>query len=231
MASRIEVWPVERCKPFARNPRVHGAEQVAKIAASIATFGFNAPLLVDDDGTIIAGHGRLLAAQRLALPEVPVVVLTHLSESERMAYVIADNKIANEARWDERVLAGLLQDLDADGMDVSLTGFDDVDLQRLTDDLDAAQMGALSGDGEVEVPAVHPAVAQRVTIPAPAAAPAPPPEPLSIAPQSDYVPLSIVMTPDQRNSCYEAIRKAKADHGTDNSGEALFIIARRYLDG
>ncbi len=86
MARRIEIWPVGRLVPYARNARTHSDAQVAQIAASIAEFGFNAPILVDSNAGIVAGHGRLLAARKLGLPEVPVVVLDHLSDTQRRAY-------------------------------------------------------------------------------------------------------------------------------------------------
>src|SRR5450755_3549123 len=91
MANRIEVWPVQRLVPYARNARTHSPEQVAQIAASIVEFGFNAPILVDSRAGVVAGHGRLLAARKLGLAEVPVVVLDHLTETQRRAYLIADN--------------------------------------------------------------------------------------------------------------------------------------------
>src|SRR6266496_2903947 len=123
MARRIELWPTDRLVPYAKNARTHSPEQVAQIAASIAEFGFNAPILVDSNAGIIAGHGRLLAARKLGLAEVPVVVLDHLSETQRRAYVIADNKLALNAGWDEKVLAAELSDLEADGLDLGLIGF------------------------------------------------------------------------------------------------------------
>ncbi len=86
MARRIEIWPVGRLVPYAWNARTHSDAQVAQIAASIAEFGFNAPILVDSNAGIVAGHGRLLAARKLGLPEVPVVVLDHLSDTQRRAY-------------------------------------------------------------------------------------------------------------------------------------------------
>src|SRR5512142_2733082 len=113
MARRIEIWPTDRLVPYARNARTHSDEQVAQIAASIVEFGFNAPILVDSKAGIIAGHGRLLAARKLSLAEVPVVVLDHLSETQRRAYIIADNKLALNAGWDERVLAQELRELEA----------------------------------------------------------------------------------------------------------------------
>ncbi|MBX6323735.1 MAG: ParB N-terminal domain-containing protein, partial [Rhodospirillaceae bacterium] len=88
----VELVSLDRLKPYARNPRTHSDEQVAQIAASIVEFGWTNPVLVAGDGTVIAGHGRLEAARRLGLNAVPVVVLDHLSEAQRRAYVIADNK-------------------------------------------------------------------------------------------------------------------------------------------
>src|SRR5581483_972783 len=93
VARQIELWPTDKLIPYARNPRTHSDAQVAQIAASIAEFGFNNPILVDTNAGIIAGHGRLLAARKLQLPEVPVIVLDHLSEAQKRAYVIADNRL------------------------------------------------------------------------------------------------------------------------------------------
>lgn len=101
---RIEMVPPERLAPYARNARTHSSEQVAQIAASIVEFGFTNPILVDREFGIIAGHGRLMAAQRLELPVVPVIMLGHLSDAQRRALIIADNKIAENAGWDEALL-------------------------------------------------------------------------------------------------------------------------------
>src|SRR6201996_3507349 len=100
MSIQIERWQIDKLIPYARNPRTHSDAQVAQIAASIAEFGFNAPILVDSNAGIVAGHGRLLAARKLGLPEVPVVVLDHLTETQRRAYIIADNKLSENAGWD-----------------------------------------------------------------------------------------------------------------------------------
>jgi DNA modification methylase len=131
MARRIEVWPASRLVPYTRNARTHSPEQVAQIAASIAEFGFNAPILVDSSAGIVAGHGRLLAARKLGLAEVPVVVLDHLSETQRRAYVIADNRLAESAGWDEAALAAELSELEREGLDLALVGFSDRELQAL----------------------------------------------------------------------------------------------------
>jgi len=136
MARRIEIWPSDRLVPYAKNARTHSPEQVAQIAASIAEFGFNAPILVDSNAGIIAGHGRLLAARKLNLAEVPVVVLDHLSETQRRAYIIADNKLALNAGWDEKILAAELRALESDGLDLALVGFSNDELEDLLVDDD-----------------------------------------------------------------------------------------------
>ena len=128
---RIERWPLDRLVPYARNPRTHSDGQVAQIAASIVEFGWTNPVLVSGDGTVIAGHGRLEAARRLGLTDVPVLVLDHLSEAQRRAYVIADNKLALNAGWNEELLAAELHALNGDGFDLALTGFDEAELDRL----------------------------------------------------------------------------------------------------
>lgn len=101
---QIEQVQVGKLIPYANNARTHTEAQVAQIAASIREFGFNNPILIDEQSTIIAGHGRVLAAQALELKEVPCIRLTHLTESQRKAYVIADNKIALNSGWDEELL-------------------------------------------------------------------------------------------------------------------------------
>src|ERR1700722_20199699 len=94
MAKHIELWPLDKLVPYSRNPRIHSDRQVAQIAASIAEFGFNNPILVDTNAGIIAGHGRRRAARKLLLREVPVIVLDHLTETQKRAYLIADNRLA-----------------------------------------------------------------------------------------------------------------------------------------
>jgi DNA modification methylase len=117
--------------PYARNSRTHSDEQVAQIAASIREFGFTNPVLVDGERGIIAGHGRVLAARKLGLDEVPVIELTHLTEAQRRAYVIADNKLALNAGWDMDLLKVELGGLQADGFDLGLTGFSGDELAGL----------------------------------------------------------------------------------------------------
>lgn len=139
MASCIEMWPLDRLKPYAKNARTHSDTQVAQIAASIVEFGFTAPLLVSEDGGILAGHGRLAAARKLDLDAVPVVVLDHLTPTQRRAYILADNQLALQAGWDQELLAVELADLSAAGFDLALTGFSDEELADLLGDIEETE--------------------------------------------------------------------------------------------
>ena len=134
LPSRIELWHVDRLKPYERNARTHDAAQVKKIAASITEFGFTNPILVDSSDGIIAGHGRLMAAKELGLGEVPVIVLDHLTDAQRRAYILADNRLALDAGWDNEMLAAELTALQADGFDLDLTGFSGEEIDDLLAD-------------------------------------------------------------------------------------------------
>ena len=131
MADHIEMKSVEELIPYSKNARTHSENQVNQIAASITEFGFTNPILVDGAKGIIAGHGRLMAAKKLGLNQVPVVILDHLSESQKRAYIIADNKLAENAGWDEEILANELHDLKEENFDLDLIGFEDQELERL----------------------------------------------------------------------------------------------------
>lgn len=241
MAKHLELWPLDRLKPYDRNPRKHSDAQVAKIAAAIIEFGFTNPILVDDKDGIIAGHGRLMAAKKLKLAEVPVIRITHLSDDQRRALVIADNKLALEAGWDLEVLKGELDDLSTAGFDLALTGFDDEDMRRIADDLDELMLrGVATGASAPSVPS-----------PAPAHTPAhedaedegdeedgsdaeeygdeqPTGAAGSDAGSSEYVPFSLIMRPEHRAAVYDAIRDAKQKHNLENSGDALFAIIEEW---
>lgn len=130
---RIDYRSVESLIPYVRNARTHSDEQVAQIAASIREFGWTNPVLVDGESGIIAGHGRVLAARKLEIDQVPVIELSHLTLAQRRAYVLADNRLAEAAGWDRELLALELGDLRDDGFDLSLTGFDADELGALLD--------------------------------------------------------------------------------------------------
>ena len=148
----IETWPLDRLKPYAQNAKTHGEDQVAKIAASMAEFGWTVPVLVAEDGEVIAGHGRILAAAQLGLTEAPVIVLGHLTEAQRRAYRIADNKLTEMGGWDEALLSAELQDLLAEEFDLSLIGIADGELDRLLAETGADDGSAGGGQPPVVVP-------------------------------------------------------------------------------
>ncbi|OSM07611.1 site-specific DNA-methyltransferase [Magnetofaba australis] len=149
MAERIELWPTERLTPYAANARTHSDEQIAKVAASMVEFGFTNPILVDAKDGIIAGHCRLSAAQRIGLEQVPVVVLDHLSDAQRRAYILADNRLALDGGWDESVLAAELARLKEDEFDLSLMGFSDEEMEDLLDSFDGDEFDGEGGGAAV----------------------------------------------------------------------------------
>ena len=128
---QVQQWPVEKLIPYARNARTHSEEQVAQVAASITEFGWTNPILIGGDGVIIAGHARLLAARKLRLREVPVIVLDHLSETQRRALVLADNRLALSAGWDEEMLRVELESLKEESFDLDIVGFTAEELEAI----------------------------------------------------------------------------------------------------
>ena len=156
----VEYRKVETLIPFARNPRTHSDAQVAKLAASIVEFGWTNPVLVDGSQGIIAGHGRLAAARKLGLAEVPVIELGHLTLAQKRAYVIADNRLALDAGWDEEMLAVELAELSESGYDLTLTGFSNDEIEQLLVDAeggkaedDSAESDADAADDVPDAPA------------------------------------------------------------------------------
>lgn len=155
--SKLEVTyrPIESLIPYARNSRTHSDAQVAQIAASIKEFGWTNPVLIDAEGGIIAGHGRIMAGRKLGITEAPCIVLDGLTEAQRRAYVIADNKLALNAGWDVDLLKIELGDLNALDFDLSLTGFDPGELGNLLAD---------KTDGLTDEDAVPETPARAVTV-------------------------------------------------------------------
>lgn len=122
--------------PYVNNARTHSDEQITQIASSIKEFGFTNPILTDGDNGIIAGHGRLMAAKKMGLEEVPTIELSHLTKTQKKAYILADNRLALNSGWDNDLLALELGELSDDGFDLDLLGFDDTELS-LIDDVEA----------------------------------------------------------------------------------------------
>ena len=156
---------VEDLIPYARNARTHSDEQVARIASSIKEFGWTNPILVDGDNGIIAGHGRLQAARKLKLTEVPVIELAGLSDIQKRAYILADNKLALDAGWDDDLLKIELEDLRLDGVDLDTIGFSENELDDLLiteeqgsseeDEVPVASSAPVSKKGDVWILGVH----------------------------------------------------------------------------
>jgi hypothetical protein len=162
----IETVETDLLVPYAHNARTHSDEQVAQIAGSIREFGFTNPVLIDASGTIIAGHGRVLAARKLSMPSVPCIRLGHLTPAQVRAYVIADNRMALSAGWDEEMLRAEIANLQADGFDVGQIGFTDEEIAALLappanegqtdpDDVPEPEPDAVSALGDVWILGAH----------------------------------------------------------------------------
>ena len=150
----IEHWPIDRLIPYIRNARTHSDAQVAQVAASILEFGWTNPVLVGADGVIIAGHARLLAARKLRMADVPVIVLGHLTEAQRRALVLADNKLSLNAGWDEEMLRVEMQDLDVGGFNLELIGFSAAEVELILAGPEGTTEGLTDEDAVPETEAV-----------------------------------------------------------------------------
>ena len=142
---KIESIKLDKLIPYARNSRTHSDQQVAQVAASIREFGFTNPVLIDSEDGIIAGHGRVMAARKLGLAEVPCIRLGHLTETQKRAYIIADNKLALNSGWDEEMLGLELADLREADFDLDLVGFDGEEIGQF--DVEEVAMPTLA-DGD-----------------------------------------------------------------------------------
>ena len=149
---KVVRWAIEKLLPYARNARTHTDEQIAQVAASIIEFGWTNPILVGADGVVIAGHARLAAARKLKMTEVPVIVLDHLTPTQRRALVLADNRLALSAGWDEEMLRVELESLEEDGFDLDLVGFTDDELEELLRDPEETREGLTDDDAVPEEP-------------------------------------------------------------------------------
>ena len=137
MATRettFELRNVDDLIPYARNARTHSPEQIQKLAGSIKEFGFINPIIISQDGGVLAGHGRIMAAQKLGIKQVPCVIESHLTDAQRRAYILADNRLALDAGWDEEMLKIELAELKEMDFDLDFTGFSDDELKAFLDD-------------------------------------------------------------------------------------------------
>ena len=151
---RFEKVNIDRLVPYARNARTHSKEQILQLRASLREFGFVNPVIVDKDLNVIAGHGRILAAKEEGITEVPCVLAEHLTEAQKRAYIIADNRLALNAGWDAEMLSVELADLQAADFDVSLLGFNDAELNKLLSVAEDVKEDDLDLEGELAKPAI-----------------------------------------------------------------------------
>ncbi len=228
LSTHIERWPTVKLVPYARNARTHSDEQVAQIAASIVEFGFTNPILAGSDGVIVAGHGRLAAAQKLGLDTVPVVVLDHLTPTQRRALIIADNRIAENAGWDDAMLRIELQSLQEEGFNLDITGFDadalaeimageetTVDGQTDDDAVPAVPVTAISRPGDVWELGNHRLVCGDATDPASY-------EALMADAQADMVFTDPPYNVDYANSAKDKMRGKDRPILNDNLGDGFY---------
>lgn len=151
---RFEKVNIDRLIPYARNARTHSKEQILQLRASLREFGFVNPVIVDKNLNVIAGHGRILAAKEEGITEVPCVFAEHLTEAQKRAYIIADNRLALSAGWDAEMLSVEIAGLQGADFDISLLGFDDAELNKLLGDIDDVKDDDFDVDGELAKPAI-----------------------------------------------------------------------------
>ncbi|MFA7463038.1 MAG: ParB/Srx family N-terminal domain-containing protein, partial [Anaerovoracaceae bacterium] len=150
--TEFQLVPIHKLVPYINNARTHSSEQISKLRSSLREFGFINPIIIDKDFGIIAGHGRLLAAKEEGYAEVPCVLADHLTEAQKKAYMIADNRMAMDAGWDEELLRVEIEGLQAEAFDLSLTGFDEAELAKLFDDGSDAEDDGFDVDAELKKP-------------------------------------------------------------------------------
>ena len=154
---QIRYVPVSQLKPYENNPRVHNEIQIQRLVNSLKEFGFTNPLLIDDLGNVIAGHGRLMAAEKIGLESVPTITLAHLTDEQRKAYVIADNQLAMNSSWDDDLLQAELKALDDAGFDLSLLGWGD-DLPTFAEEPDYSALDDLDDGNDDRADGVKKAI-------------------------------------------------------------------------
>ena len=152
--TEMQLVSIDRLIPYARNSRTHSPEQINKLRSSLREFGFVNPVIVDRELNIIAGHGRVIAAREENIKEVPCVFADHLTEAQKRAYIIADNRMAMDAGWDEEMLRVEIEALQADAFDIALTGFDEKELSKLFDDGNETHEDDFDVDEELKKPCI-----------------------------------------------------------------------------
>ena len=149
---RFEKVGIDKLIPYARNARTHNKEQIKQLRASLREFGFVNPCIIDKDYNIIAGHGRVMAAKEEGIDSIPCVFAEHLTDAQKRAYILADNRLALNAGWDDEMLSVELSDLQANTFDLSLLGFSDAEMNKLMGGMDNAKDDDFDVDAELQKP-------------------------------------------------------------------------------
>lgn len=212
---KIVYRDVAELNPYENNSRKHSDSQIEQIAKSIDEFGFNNPILLDGESGIIAGHGRFHAALVLGMDKVPTIDLSHLTDLQKRAYIIADNKIALNGEWDVELLGIELDALNAADVDLGLLGFSPDDLQRISDDRDLEaikRMGDADDDEDEDEPEekAEPTTEGRTG--------------------PELFPLSLMLEHVQREVVFAALKKAKKAHDLETSSQAIWAICKEYIN-
>lgn len=225
---KIQYWPIDRLKHFAGNARHHSEKQLTDIARSIQRFGFVNPVLVDESGEIIAGHGRAMAADKLFMEKVPVIVLTGLSDGEKRALRLADNRIAENSTWDEAALNAELRSLRELEVSTEDLGWDDAEMEQLL-----REATSILPDEPFEPPTTKAAAApaaepnnDAVDDGSDDAEPLKPAEPK--ASDDDYSMFELVMLHENKVRLLEALGKIRAEHLYEKLEDALMHMVRHY---
>ena len=202
---------IDELMPFPGNPRTHSQDQIHQLVSLITTYGFTSPVIIDDSDTLLAGHGRIQAARLLDMDVVPTVTLHGLSESQKKAYVIADNKVPANADWDVQQLSIVLQEinLSEDDLVIELTGFDEIEIERVNEDALKLELSELSEgtDDEKQTSSGSSSGAGD--------------------PMHNF---GMKVTSKQQQQIYKAINRAKVIYDTEDTREALIFICMQWLE-
>jgi ParB-like nuclease domain len=221
-ADHVERRPIESLIEYAQNARTHSDEQINQLAASMDEWGWTIPVLIDENGEIIAGHGRLMAGKRLGYDEAPVIIATGWSDEQKRAYRIADNKLTLNGDWDASLLYTEITALGNDSFDISLLGFDEIEIARLSDDYDRLALdtpppadgndGADGANGSDDADGFRGAT------------------PIAMDGGAQFVAFSCMVALEDRPALLDAIKSAKEEAGVEDTGAALLFIVRAWSE-
>jgi ParB-like chromosome segregation protein Spo0J len=221
-ADHVERRPIESLIPYAANARIHDDDQINQLTASMNEWGWTIPVLVDENDEIIAGHGRIMAGKRLGFTEAPVMVARGWTDEQKRAYRIADNKLTLNGEWDASLLYSEITALGNDSFDISLLGFNDLEMSRLSDDYDRL---ALDGPVPTNEPGDGESIAGDEAEAEFAGA-----TPMTAADGAQFVAFSCMIAVADRPLLLDVMKRVKASAGVEDTGAALMFIVRAWGD-